>query len=216
MRNRARLGWFLAGAIVVATLGGPLAGAVGSMFWRTEATDVLNDDTLAAERVLDRVETSPQRVTNNAVPSPFTGWGIVSESSLPDHSARCPNTLGDLDLRPDGYPGSISVTIWAAIDQWAIDRDRDIRRLILIQALTHMPKPLLGALDGCVSASPLASMCRSYARDVMLRAKQREANAIADADRTIIRHQDDETCALNFMTNKAGGISEVEKHNHPL
>lgn len=50
---------------------------------------------------------------------------------------------------------------------WILDNARDnvLRAQYgsrVVQAIQQLPKPILGALDGCVSGSPASSLCLSY------------------------------------------------------
>jgi len=173
-------------ALVIATLGGPLAGALGSYFWMTHVTDRISDDWAVAERLAQRV-----------VP-PGNGGGPIIE--LPEfflHSrfADCSMTMAshgsvlDQELQPD-------LGIQAEIIAGWQDRHDAARNHIDEWALMRLPHAELGGLDGCVNASLLAPICIRYARDILEQAHVAGSAVIKDADARNYKRTEAEMCEL--------------------
>lgn len=121
-------------AILMGAFVGPLVyGAVGSTMWKASSTD--DDKGEVAQRLYSRTDFRP-------------GYdAVVTYSS---RNCKEPKDTAGWDVR-----------LWAFSHYhlfWMSSRYEDA----IVTDLRALPSPILGALDGCISGSPLASLCTHY------------------------------------------------------
>ena len=122
--------------IILSVCFGPfIYGALGSTFWKI-ASD-RNDGREVAQRLYSRTGLHP-------------GYDAVVHYS----SSNCeePENTAGWDVRISAYSDFFS--------RWTSSRYEDA----IVSNLRELPSPILGALDGCISGSPLSPICMDYVR----------------------------------------------------
>lgn len=159
----------IVGLIIGAVVGPMISGAIRSAFWSHAADN--NDQQKVASRLYTRAQ----------VPLPAHAF---------QHEIRspCRAELQKFVFSKAAPAGAIEVT-------WYLDHARDAIVFakygdLALQSLEDLPDPILGALDGCVSGSPVSSVCLRYIADRTAKAvsvpreTQQAWNVMADREMT--------------------------------
>lgn len=129
-----RAGLKVALAVLIGAVVGPLVyGATGSALWTVSSSR--DDKTAVAGRLYSRTDLHP-------------GYDAVTTYSSKD--CEEPKDTAGWDVR-----------LWAFSNYhlvWMSSRYEDA----IVTDLRALPSPILGALDGCISGSPLNPLCKHY------------------------------------------------------
>lgn len=159
----------IVGLIIGAVVGPMISGAIGSAFWSHAADG--NDPQKVASRLYTRAQ------------GPLPAHAFQHDTRSP-----CRAELQKYVFSKAAPAGAIEVT-------WYLDRARDAIVSakygdLALQSLEGLPSPILGALDGCVSGSPVSSFCLKYIADRTEKAvrvpreTQQAWNVMADREMT--------------------------------
>ena len=136
----------LAGAALALTFGWPAGEGLWALTW-SHVSDGYSPDRAAAQRlVADR-----RQVVDETFPR--GGARILRR-------ADCLDMIEQRGLTRDG--GIVDLDLAGAIYAMRNRRDRADAEQAAAEALTILPNPVLGAVDGCVSGSLLAPICAGW------------------------------------------------------
>jgi hypothetical protein len=204
------LAWFCGGALFAATLGAPLAGVFGALFWTRQdrVSDALADDTLAVRRVVLGLS---------------EGWGIpdFAEATGPAPQIwRRPQTGDEREC-----DGQIRAEHFGGVDKAARDfrriygavvheEQRNARHdadLMAQESFCHLPAIALGGLAQCMHHSLLSGACTFWARHRLAQDKDAQAKAGAKLLESA-RSGDDRACLLlDWAKQSSGGQTLIGK-----
>lgn len=157
MSKRCPVLWFCLGVVFTITLAPIMAGAIGSLFWSTPS-DGPRDDRSAAERLLDM---------SGALSDDFpiqNSRFILMSRYMTSNCFNPQKRIADLKLNLAEEPiQDLQMDMDTA---WG-DRLISAARQGPLLYLAHLPRPLLGSLDSCVTHSVLASICGEITRGML-------------------------------------------------
>lgn len=132
------------GLIVGALVGPMVSGAIGSAFWSHAADG--NDPQEVAARLYTRAQV---RLPGD----PF--WHSIDSPCLAELQKYAASKAAPAGVK------ELAWTLGRARDDIIFGKYSDLA----VRSLQELPDPVLGALDGCISASPLSAVCLRYVAD---------------------------------------------------
>ncbi len=206
VEKSATLAWFCGGALFMATVCAPIAGAVASMAWTMQAhmSDGWGDDTLAAQRVVAGLNEN---------------WGLprfypfrLAIWSRPDTGDKrdCNILLKPryMELITNGHRAVAHLFGAMIRDEQAMDKADADRASVA--AFDGLPRMALGALAQCMDHSLLAGACTLWARHYLSANKQIQTN-IAKSLLANARDADDQACVLLEVVKGFGASSAKDR-----
>lgn len=158
------------GATVIGMMlvGSPILTAMTTLFGSVHIFDAQSDVDMAADRIIVHMQ------------------GLVKYRILEDRpdvpklgSRDCEAESGYFHEKDGGINRAV-VNVGSAMYKLRSDLDGRDAYLVALTALKSLPLPILGALDGCIRASLLASYCEERTRAVLQKAIESERGSLKD------------------------------------
>jgi hypothetical protein len=162
------------GVVIALVFGWPILGAVSTVLWPAAVSDADGPDTITAKSIVHKTTDISLQISAYRLPSiekEMGGCATEAEMRVMNESKS--------SMQKKNVENSRDRENLLASLHWFRNRlDNDVIENIEISTLEALPKPLLGALGGCINGSFAGSLCEHYSANILNEAVEKNKGKI--------------------------------------